>query len=88
LTPSIAHTYDRQTVIYIYIYIHIFTAGLRSSLPTLVDFAEDYNTRELCLGVVGNLWVESEDAHAAAILSCDILVRFLDQHFGSVGVVV
>jgi len=52
---------------------------------TLVDLAKDYNTRELCLGVVGNLRVESEDAHAATILSGDILVGFLDQHFGGVG---
>jgi hypothetical protein len=54
------------------------------SLLTLVDLAEDYNTRELCLGVVGNLRVESEDAHAAAILSGDVFVRFLDQHCGGV----
>jgi hypothetical protein len=52
----------------------------------LVDLAEDYNAGEFCLGVVGNLRVESEDAHAAAILSGDILVRFLDEHCGGVDV--
>jgi uncharacterized protein (DUF849 family) len=57
------------------------------SLLTLVDLAEDYNTRELCLGVVGNLRVESEDAHAAAILGGNVLVGFLDQHCGGVDLI-
>ena len=35
---------------------------------TLVDLAEYYNTWELGLRVVGNLRVEGEDAHTAAIL--------------------
>jgi hypothetical protein len=72
--------------------MHTTSGRIRShssfkSLLTLIDLAEDYNTRELCLGVVGNLWVESEDAHAAAILSSNILVRFLDQHCSGVDLV-
>jgi hypothetical protein len=63
---------------------HTLIPHSKACLLTLVDLAEDYNTREFCLGVVGNLRVESEDAHAAAILSGDVLVRFLDQHYGGV----
>jgi hypothetical protein len=47
---------------------------------TLVDLAEHHDTRELGLGIVGNLRVESEDAHAATILGGYIFVGLLDQH--------
>jgi hypothetical protein len=67
---------------------HTLALYSRPCLLTLVDLTEDYNTREFCLGVVGNLRVEGEDAHAAAILGGDILVRFLNQHYGGVVVVV
>lgn len=65
---------------------HILTTHSRLCLLTLVDLAEDYNTREFSLGVVGDLRVEGEDSHAAAILGGDILIRLLDQHFGGVDV--
>lgn len=55
---------------------------------TLVDLAEDYDTGEFRLWVVGNLRVEGEDTHAAAILSGNVLVGLLDQHCHGFGVVV
>lgn len=65
---------------------HMSIPHSRPCLLTLVDLAEDYNTREFSLGVVGDLRVEGEDSHAAAILGGDILIRLLDQHFGGVDV--
>lgn len=52
---------------------------------TLVDLAEYYNTWELGLRVVGNLRVEGEDAHTAAILGGHIFEGLLDQHGGIEG---
>jgi hypothetical protein len=59
--------------------IKMFSFGTCRSL-TLVDLAEYYDTRELGLGIVGNLWVESEDAHATPVLGGYVFVGFLDQH--------
>jgi hypothetical protein len=59
--------------------IKMFSFGTCHSL-TLVDLAEHHNTRELSLRIVGNLRVESEDAHAATILGGYIFVGLLDQH--------
>jgi hypothetical protein len=45
---------------------------------TLVNLTEYHNTRELGLGIVRNLRVEGEDAHAATILGGYIFVGLLD----------
>lgn len=55
---------------------------IANTILTLIDLAEHHNTWELGLRVVGDLWMEGEDAHAAAILGGHVFEGFLDQHGG------
>jgi hypothetical protein len=50
------------------------------TILTLVDLTEYHDTWELGFGVVGDLRVKGEDAHAATILGGHVFEGFLDQH--------
>jgi hypothetical protein len=52
----------------------------------LVNFAEDYDTGEFGIGVVGDYRAEEVDTHRASLNSGgNIFVIFFDEHFGFVG---